>query len=336
MPPPIPNPSAAANGAAPAAANAGEGSDPSPSPVSLPLAGRGRAAAGPALSAGVEGAKPTARYSLHDLVRLFASSHLPDAERATAQYQHAAYYEQVLRHTRELYKQGNDFILQGLALFDREWINIQAGQQWAAANAQDNEKTAQLCSAYPDAGAYVLTLRLHPRDYIHWLQDALAAARQLKNRAVEGAHLGNLGLAYADLDETRKAIEYHLEFCDQLTVQLRMAIIQFNIHRHHIFFSALTKRTHLVPAASRPALSVGQVVTAMSHAFGRLHSGGPRSFVLPERTQTPPFGGPRLAKTSVSYELGAVIERSLFVFWCLLKSVPPDRKTQVISRTALN
>ncbi|MBZ5668975.1 MAG: tetratricopeptide repeat protein, partial [Acidobacteriia bacterium] len=42
-----------------------------------------------------------------------------------------------------------------------------------------------------------------------WLEAALAAARRLKNRAAEGAHLGNLGLAYAALGETRRAIEYH-------------------------------------------------------------------------------------------------------------------------------
>ena len=125
--------------------------------------------------------------------------------------------------TDRLYKQGNEFIAQGLALFDREWVNVQAGQQWAAsivgadhvsarANTlvrPDANDAAQLCSAYPDAGAYVLDLRLHPRDQIHWLQDALNAARQLNNRAAEGVHLGNLGGAYADLGETRKAIEYH-------------------------------------------------------------------------------------------------------------------------------
>jgi tetratricopeptide (TPR) repeat protein len=35
------------------------------------------------------------------------------------------------------------------------------------------------------------------------------AARRLKNRSMEGAHLGNLGLAYADLGETRRAIEFY-------------------------------------------------------------------------------------------------------------------------------
>jgi len=187
----------------------------------------------------------------------------------------------------------------------------------------------ELYTACPFYGSRKITVELNKERLIN----RKAVQRHMREMGLSAICPGpNLSKRHAD----HAVFPYLLEFCDQLTVQLRMAIIQFNIHRHHIFFSALTKRTHLVPAASRPALSVGQVVTAMSHAFGRLHSGGPRSFVLPERTQTPPFGGPRLAKTSVSYELGAVIERSLFVFWCLLKSVPPDRKTQVISSLTMS
>ncbi len=55
----------------------------------------------------------------------------------------------------------------------------------------------------------MLDLRLHPQEKIRWLETAVAAARQIKNKEAEGAHLGNLGLAYAALGETRKAIEYY-------------------------------------------------------------------------------------------------------------------------------
>jgi tetratricopeptide (TPR) repeat protein len=149
----------------------------------------------------------TARYQLHDLTRLFADALLADDERAPAQLRHAEHYLSVLRQAKELYKQGNDAISQGLALFDLEWPNIQAGQEWAATHAQENTVATRLCDDYPNAGVYLLQLRLHPREQIRWMEQALTAARALTNRTREGIHLGNLGLAYADLGEARRAIE---------------------------------------------------------------------------------------------------------------------------------
>jgi tetratricopeptide (TPR) repeat protein len=149
------------------------------------------------------------RYRLHDLSRLFADQRLSDAERHDAHKRHAAHYERVLRAANELYMQGGENILRGLALFDAEQRNIQAGQGWAQAHADDGENVARLCNAYPNAGAYVLNLRLHASEHIRWMEAALAAARKLKDRKAEGAHLGNLGLAYADLGETRRAIEFY-------------------------------------------------------------------------------------------------------------------------------
>jgi len=149
------------------------------------------------------------RYHLHDLARLFAASRLSDGDRAAGQSRHAAHYEALLRAANELYMQGDESIERGLALFDLEWPNVQAGQAWAAARAQHDDAAAHLCNAYPDAGAYCLGLRQHSREQIHWLEAALAAARRLKHRAAEGAHLGNLGNAYADLGEVGRAVEYY-------------------------------------------------------------------------------------------------------------------------------
>ncbi|MSP13381.1 MAG: tetratricopeptide repeat protein [Chloroflexi bacterium] len=149
------------------------------------------------------------RYRLHDLARLFAAARLAPADEAAARLRHAAHYEAVAYTTKELYLQGGAALLQGLALFDREWANIQAGQAWAAAHTATDPAAAALCNTYPDAGTYCLLLRLHPRQQIAWREAALAAARQLKHRGAEGAHLGNLGLAFADLGEYRRAIEFY-------------------------------------------------------------------------------------------------------------------------------
>ena len=157
----------------------------------------------------VEYEEAAGRHHLHDLVRVFADSRLAKRERAGAEKRHAAHYEGVLRRAKETYKQGGDAVVHGLALFDAEWENIRAGQAWAAGHTAKDRAAAALCNAYPDAGVYCLSLRLHPRERIRWFEAALTAARELKDRGGEGVHLGNLGNAYAALGEVRRAIEFH-------------------------------------------------------------------------------------------------------------------------------
>ena len=63
---------------------------------------------------------------------------------------------------------------------------------------------------------YVLNLRQHSRERIRWLEIALAAAQRLKAREGEGVALGNLGIAYANLGETRRAIQFHEQYLTHL------------------------------------------------------------------------------------------------------------------------
>lgn len=128
----------------------------------------------------------TQRYRLHDLARLFADSRLSDDERRATRLRHAAYYLTVLEECQAFYLKGGDAIKSGLALFDVEWRNIEAGQGWACRHSSGDEAVAQLCNQYPTDGVYVLGLRQHPREFISWSEIALAAARQLKDRVSEG------------------------------------------------------------------------------------------------------------------------------------------------------
>jgi len=159
------------------------------------------------------------RWRLHDLMRdlaggraaaraLGAPAGLAD-RLAAARGRHAEHYHGVLAATTDLYLRGGEHVLSALGLFDRERRNIETGQAWAAAGAADDPAAARLCGSYPHAGAYVLSLRQHPRQRIAWLEAAAAAARELGDRRGEGAALGNLGIAYADLGDTRRAIECH-------------------------------------------------------------------------------------------------------------------------------
>lgn len=148
------------------------------------------------------------RYRLHDLARAFAGEKITAAERAEVQRLHANHFLKVLRSADSLYEKGGQDFRLGLALFDLEWSNIRAGQAWAATQFRDHKEAADLCSGYPDAGAYCLDLRLHG-EKIQWMNDAIVASRYSGDREAEGNHLGNLGLAYADLGERQRAIEFY-------------------------------------------------------------------------------------------------------------------------------
>ena len=154
----------------------------------------------------------TRRYRCHGLVRDFVRTRLLPDERETAYRRHAHYYVDVLREANNLYLKGGESLKSGLALFDIEWGNVQAGQAWAVAHTGRDDEATRLCSHYPNVGAYCLELRQHPREHIKWREAALTAARRLGDRYAEGVHLGNLGLAYDSLGEYRRAIEYNEQY----------------------------------------------------------------------------------------------------------------------------
>jgi tetratricopeptide (TPR) repeat protein len=149
------------------------------------------------------------RFRLHDLARQFCDSKLGTAERAAAQQRHASHYCGVLAAANQLFLQGNDGIMRGLALFDSERINIETGHDWAVSQSADNNIAARLCVAFSGEGVSVIRLRHHARQSIPWLEAAIAAAKRLGSRQAEGAALGNLGIAYASLGENHRAIEFY-------------------------------------------------------------------------------------------------------------------------------
>ena len=121
------------------------------------------------------------RFELHDLVQLAAGRELEQwdtAEVEPARARFAAHYEGVLGAAVDLYLWGGEDVLLGLALFDQERPHIEAGQAWAAARCAEDEAAARLCSAYPDAGAYVLNLRLHAQERIGCLEAAADGAQR--------------------------------------------------------------------------------------------------------------------------------------------------------------
>jgi len=156
----------------------------------------------------VEWNESSNRYRLHDLAQLFADAKLSTEERAVGEKRFAKHYSYVLAAANELYLKGGESLLHGLVLFDLEWGNIQAGHTWVAAQTNNADAdVARLGMTYP-AGAWVLDLRQHSRERIRWLEIGLAAAQRLQHQQGEGATLGNLGNAYLELGETRRAIQF--------------------------------------------------------------------------------------------------------------------------------
>jgi len=152
------------------------------------------------------------RYSLHDLVRLFAHQLLNSEELYSTQKRHAEHYLEVMGAADALYEKGGESMTQGLALFDLEVTNIRAGHDWVVTHQEDDDTVAEWCFDYPHAAAFCLGLRQHPRERIRWLEPALAVTQRMKRRSWEGQALGNLGLAYYSMGEYRRVIEY-LEQC---------------------------------------------------------------------------------------------------------------------------
>ena len=152
------------------------------------------------------------RYRLHDLARDFAGSRLDAAERELARLRHAGHYRDVLSLAQKFFVQGKEGTMRGLQLFDLERANILAGQSRAEKNLDGGASAAiDLCKSYPDAGVYVLDLRLSPREKIPWFETGLKACRRSNDRLAEGYHLGNLGNAYSHLGDPRKAIDFYEE-----------------------------------------------------------------------------------------------------------------------------
>lgn len=151
----------------------------------------------------------TDRYLLHDLIRAYTVGRISDEHNYQSQFRHAEHFLKVLAAADDLYLRGGEHVVAGLGLFDLERMNIETGQQWSAEHAERDDPAAHLCNKYPDAGIYCLGLRHHARkERIPWLQAGEAAARRLGERHSQEMHLGNLGSAYGDFGEMRKAIEY--------------------------------------------------------------------------------------------------------------------------------
>ncbi len=139
-------------------------------------------------------------YGLHDLLRACA---LAEPVAAEVVLRHAGHYLARGSAADELYRQGGEHVPEGLAAFDLAWPHLQAA--WPALRERGDGPALRWLCDFPNRLAFVLELRLAARARLPILECGLAAARGLGDRRGEGNHLGNLGMAYADLGDGERA-----------------------------------------------------------------------------------------------------------------------------------
>ena len=150
------------------------------------------------------------RHWLHDLMRDVArleAGGKTEQALAEAAACHAVHYRTVLEAANERYREGNEGVLAGLELFDRERANIETGHDWAVDHWNSFDDAARLSHGYANAGAYVLDLRLHPKERMAWWTVAADAARKIGDRRGEGNALFNWAGELMKLGETAEALQ---------------------------------------------------------------------------------------------------------------------------------
>jgi tetratricopeptide (TPR) repeat protein len=149
----------------------------------------------------------TQRFELHDLLHEFARNQAKAEELDAVKRRHAEHFIRVAERAEGLYLKGGENLLSGLALFDRERGHLDAVFDWL--ESRTDKESAPLLVLLVDAVLFISGVRFHPRQRIHWLEAQAEAARLTGDRQTESNALGNLGLAYTAVGQTRKAIELH-------------------------------------------------------------------------------------------------------------------------------
>jgi len=153
------------------------------------------------------------RYQLHNLERMFADglADFTEAERSAARLAHARYYLTVLEQANELYLQGNQRSLDGLALFDREVRESRAAWSWLRAGGPDDAARLELRARYPAAFANLMVLRLLPEERVAWQTSGRDAARALGDKSLEVVLVSSLGSSYYTMERNAESLACQLE-----------------------------------------------------------------------------------------------------------------------------
>lgn len=165
------------------------------------------------------------RFRLHDLVAVFARQHgsatVPEADRAAALHRLADYFLRTTdaadrRTTPHRYRMPLGLLDRPVAVptlpdYDTalRWLTAENGNLVQACLGAAASGLDELCwqLAYALRGYYFLAKRWRPWMTTH--EAALAAARRCGDRRAEAMIVNNLGLAYLEQHESRRAAEHY-------------------------------------------------------------------------------------------------------------------------------
>jgi tetratricopeptide (TPR) repeat protein len=150
------------------------------------------------------------RWSLHDLVRVFALERLGEAgEERTARLRYAEQVIRLLDQANRRYQSGGEGVLEGLACFDQERGHREAVREWLWAQPSAPNIDKLICDeAFATVSIEELRDPVQVVRIPRWTQ-AVTAARKRGDRQAEGSALSNLGIAYAELGQEHISISYY-------------------------------------------------------------------------------------------------------------------------------
>ena len=152
------------------------------------------------------------RFSLLRLEKDFITGQ-PEfqVEVETARLGHARAFLRLLEQVNERFLQGDKGMLEALALFDSESLEIRAAWEWILQGPPEDRERLELRHHFPGAFANLMAVRLLPNERIAWLEAGKAAARPAGDRPLEILLATSLGLAYYVMDNTRDGLACQLE-----------------------------------------------------------------------------------------------------------------------------
>lgn len=124
-----------------------------------------------------------------------------------ASERYAVFYAGILSETAKQYELGGDDLQVSLSLFDLEWENIQAAQQWSAENSNISEVALELSIQFPISATNLFLLREYRHERIQWLEAGLKSALSINDVDSEAKLLSSLGNAYESSSKHKQAIE---------------------------------------------------------------------------------------------------------------------------------
>jgi tetratricopeptide (TPR) repeat protein len=152
--------------------------------------------------------KDKARYRQQDLFRVIAAEEATEADLHVACLRHARYFSSVLEKAWDTYLEGYEKTLEGLALLDREMVNIRGAMEWAMRWAEHDRDALRVTCDLPVYKTYFLALRVELEELISWLQAGLAAAQKRRLGPEEWEFLTDLAENFRDNGDYAKGLEH--------------------------------------------------------------------------------------------------------------------------------